>query len=84
MIQLQISELMKAKKAEWNRKITINEVADSTGISRMTLFRMMKNSSHNTVTDHLDSLCAFFECELHELVRYVPNSNQQLEQVALK
>ncbi|MFM9834484.1 MAG: helix-turn-helix domain-containing protein [Methylophilaceae bacterium] len=82
MIQLQISELIKAKKVEWNRKITINEVAETTGISRMTLFRMMKNTSHNTVTDHLDSLCTFFDCELHELVRYVPNNHHQIQQAA--
>lgn len=82
MIQLQISELIKAKKIEWNRKITINEVADSTGISRMTLFRMMKNTNHNTVTDHLDSLCTFFECDLNELVRYVPNNHTQTQQAA--
>ncbi len=82
MIYIQISELIKAKKVEWNRKVTINEVAESTGISRMTLFRMMKNTRHNTVTDHLDSLCAFFDCELHELVRYVPNNHHQIQQAA--
>lgn len=80
MIYLQITELIKAKKLEWNRKITLSEIADATGISRMTLFRMMKNKGYNTVTDHLDKLCAFFECELNELVRYVPNSHQRIEQ----
>jgi putative transcriptional regulator len=75
MIYLQITELIKAKKLEWNRKITLSEIADATGISRMTLFRMMKNQGYNTVTDHLDKLCAFFECELYELVKYVPDTH---------
>lgn len=74
MIYLQITELIKAKRLEWNRKITLSEITDATGISRMTLFRMMKNQGYNTVTDHLDKLCAFFECELHELVKYVPSA----------
>jgi len=82
MIYLQITELIKAKKLEWNRKITLSEIADATGISRMTLFRMMKNKGYNTVTDHLDKLCAFFECELHELVRYVPNNHHQIQKAA--
>ena len=82
MINIQIQALIKAKKIEWNRKVTLSEVADATGISRMTLFRMMKNQSYNTVTDYLDSLCTFFECELHELVRYVPNNQYQLQQAA--
>lgn len=78
MIYLQITELIKAKKSEWNRKVTLSEIANATGISRMTLFRMTKNQGYNTVTDHLDKLCAFFECELQELVKYVPNQQKEL------
>lgn len=73
MIYFQISELIDAKKAQWGRHVTLTEVANRTGISRMTLFRMMKNQGYNTVTDHLDKLCEFFECEIHELVKYVPS-----------
>lgn len=82
MIYLQITELIQAKKEQWGRKITLSEIADATGISRMTLFRMTKNQAHNTVTDHLDKLCAFFECELHELVKFVPNSQLNMRAVA--
>jgi putative transcriptional regulator len=73
MIYIQIKEVMKAKKVTWGRKITLNEVAISTGISRTTLFRIMKNEGYSTVTDHIDKLCAFFECEIFELVKYVPD-----------
>jgi len=73
MIHIQIKELIKVKRSEWGRKITLSEIASATGISRMTLFRMANNSGYNTVTDHLDKLCAFFECEISELVKYVPN-----------
>lgn len=73
MIYIQIQEVIKAKKAAWGRKITLNEIAVATGISRTTLFRMMKNQGYSTVTDHLDKLCAFFECEIQELVKYVPD-----------
>ncbi|HEY3299241.1 MAG TPA: helix-turn-helix transcriptional regulator [Methylophilaceae bacterium] len=76
MIYLQISELIEAKKAQWGRHVTLTEVADHTGISRMTLFRMMKNQGYNTVTDHLDKLCEFFECEIHQLVKFVPSPSR--------
>jgi len=39
----------------------------------MTLNRMMRYQGYNTVTDHLDKLCSYFECDLNELVRYVPS-----------
>jgi putative transcriptional regulator len=74
MICIQIKELIKVKKELWGRKVTLSEVALATGISRMTLFRMANNKGYNTVTDHLDKLCAFFECEIHELISYIPDS----------
>lgn len=80
MIHLQIKELIAAKAAQSGRKITINEVAQATGISRMTLNRMMRNEGYSTVTNHIDLLCSYFQCELSELVRYVPSpeaSNSQ-------
>ncbi len=75
MIHLQIKELIAAKTAQWGRRITLLEVANATGISRMTLSRMMRHQGYNTVTDHLDKLCTYFQCDLNELVRYVPSQS---------
>jgi putative transcriptional regulator len=75
MIHLQIKELIAAKSAQWGRRITLLEVANATGISRMTLNRMMRQQGYNTVTDHLDKLCTYFQCDLNELVRYTPTLN---------
>ncbi|MFT7228805.1 MAG: putative transcriptional regulator [Methylophilaceae bacterium] len=74
MINIEIKAMMKAKTAAWDRRITLNELAKATGISRMTLSRMINNKSYSTVTNHLDMLCQFFECELHELIKYVPEN----------
>ncbi len=73
MIHLQIKELIAAKAAQWGRRITLLEVANATGISRMTLNRMMRQKGYNTVTDHLDKLCTYFQCDLNELVSYTPS-----------
>lgn len=70
MIYIEIKAMMKAKAVAWGRKITLNELANATGISRMTLSRMINNRGYSTVTSHLDKLCQFFECELHELIKY--------------
>lgn len=74
MIYIQIKEVMKEKRIVWGRKITLCEVAIATGISRTTLFRIMKNEGYSTVTDHIDKLCAFFGCDVFELVKYVPDT----------
>lgn len=77
MIYIQIKDVMKAKKIAWGRRITLNELAKATGISRMTLSRMVNNQGYSTVTNHLDKLCAFFECELHERIKYVPDNQSK-------
>ncbi len=75
MIYLNIQELIASRQVQWGRKVTLTGVSDATGISRMTLHRMIHQKSHNTITDHLDKLCDFFRCDLTELVKYVPNTN---------
>jgi putative transcriptional regulator len=74
MIYIEIKEMMRVKAAAWGRKITLNELASATGISRMTLSRMINNRGYSTVTDQLDKLCHFFGCDIHELVKFVPDT----------
>ncbi len=74
MIYIQIKEVIQAKSIAWGRRITLSELANATGISRMTLSRMVNNRGYSTVTDQLDKLCTFFECELNELITYVPDN----------
>ena len=74
MIYIQIKEVIQAKSIAWGRRITLNELANATGISRMTLSRMVNNQGYSTVTDQLDKLCTFFECEIQELVKFLPNN----------
>lgn len=82
MIYIQIKEVMQAKRVAWGRRITLNELATATGISRMTLSRMVNNEGYSTVTDQLDKLCTFFECEIQELVRFVPDTQLRNQAVA--
>ena len=82
MIYIQIQDVLKAKRKAWGRKITLNEVSVATGISRTTLFRIMKNEGYSTVTDQLDKLCTFFECEINELVKFVPDSLLKTQKTA--
>ncbi|QDC43541.1 helix-turn-helix domain-containing protein [Methylophilus medardicus] len=73
MIIINLQAMIFAKQVEWKRHITLKEVADTTGISRMTLHRMVKNPSYNACTEHLDKLCAYFSCEISALLHWQPN-----------
>jgi putative transcriptional regulator len=73
MIQIQIKQLLAVKQQQWGKHITLTEVSNETGISRMTLHRALKNQQYKLSTDSIDRLCAFFKCDLTDLLRYVPD-----------
>lgn len=72
MIVINLQAIIFAKQVEWKRHITLKEIAESTGISRMTLHRMVKNPGYNACTGHLAKLCNYFNCELGSLIQWRP------------
>ncbi len=73
MLRLKIKELMARKEFAEGRRVMISEIAESVGIHRVTLSRMINRRGFSTKTDYLDRLCAFFDCRIEDLVEYVPD-----------
>lgn len=71
MIRFKLAEQIEKKQFRESRRITIQEVAQATGINRMTLSKILNHRGYSTGTDNLDSLCAYFACELTDLAEYV-------------
>lgn len=55
------------------RRVTFQEIAEATGLNRMTLSKMANHHGANVQTDALDRLCTFFRCRIDELVVHVPD-----------
>jgi putative transcriptional regulator len=75
MIRYRIQELLAEKHFREGRRITLKEVAATTGISRVTLSKMVNQRGYGTLTDHLDRLCRYFDCPVGELAEYVPDED---------
>lgn len=73
MIQIQIKQLLAVKQQQWGKVITLTEVSERAGISRMTLHRALKNQQYKLSTASIDRLCSFFKCDLTDLLRCVPD-----------
>ncbi len=73
MIRYRIQELLAEKQFKEGRRVTLIELAEATGISRVTLSKMVNQRGYGTLTDHLDKLCAFFECRIEQLAEYIPD-----------
>jgi putative transcriptional regulator len=71
MIRFRIQELLAEKHFKEGRRITINELSVETGINRVSLSKMINARSYSTVTDNIDKLCKFFDCQVQDLMEYV-------------
>ncbi|ETX09704.1 XRE family transcriptional regulator [Marinomonas ushuaiensis DSM 15871] len=73
MLRFKIKELLSKKSFDENRRITIGEVAEKTGVSRVTISKMANQKGYNTVTDNVNNLCQYFSCEVDDLVEFIPD-----------
>ncbi|GAA0228848.1 helix-turn-helix domain-containing protein [Marinomonas primoryensis] len=72
MLRFKLKELLAEKSFQEDRRITMVEVSEKTGINRITLSKMANQKGYSTVTDNLDKLCAYFDCTLSDLAEYIP------------
>jgi len=75
MLRFKIKEMIGNKEFADGRRITIGEVAEAAGIHRMTLSKMINQRGYNTGTENLDRLCKFFDCEISDLLEYIPDED---------
>ena len=76
MLRIHLKELIAEKEFQENRRVTIMEISEQTGINRMTLSKIINHRGHNIVTDNLDRLCAYFGCPIEKLVTYIEDTDQ--------
>jgi DNA-binding Xre family transcriptional regulator len=72
MLRFKLKERIADKEFKERRRISLVEVAETTGIGRITLSRML-NRGTNVRSDTLEKLCAYFGCRIEELVEYIPD-----------
>ena len=73
MVRFRLAEQIEKKQFQESRRITVQEVAEATGVNRMTLSKILNHKGYSTGTDILDRLCTYFGCRIEELVEYVPD-----------
>ncbi len=71
MIRFKLAEQIEKKQFKESRRITIQEVAEATGINRMTLSKILNHRGYSTGTDNLDKLCTFFHCPIEDLIEHL-------------
>jgi putative transcriptional regulator len=72
VIRFKLGEQIEKKQFRESRRVTIQEVAEATGVNRMTLSKILNQKGYSTGTDILDRLCGYFSCSIEDLVEYLP------------
>lgn len=68
MIRVMLKQMLDEKSFRERRRITLNEVAEATGISRPTLTRIANTPGYSTNTDTVAALCKYFVCKPGDLL----------------
>lgn len=72
MIRFKLAEQIEKKQFKESRRITIQEVAEASGVNRMTLSKILNRRGYSTGTDIVDKLCTYFDCSVADLLEHVP------------
>jgi putative transcriptional regulator len=68
IVQSNLSILMGQKSQREGRRITLRTVSDETKISRHTVYAIADNSIKEYPKTAIERLCAYFDCDLHDLL----------------
>jgi len=74
MIRFKLGEMIEKKQFAEGRRVTINEVAMTTGLNRMTLSKILNQKGYGTGTETIDKLCQYFGCRVEDLLEYIDSN----------
>ncbi len=73
MLRYKLKELTAEKEFRERRRVTVQEIAEGTGITRNTLSKMLNQHGASVRSENLDRLCTYFACKIEDLVEHVPD-----------
>ncbi len=74
MIRYHLKHLIADMELSLGRRISLGEIAEKTGIHMSTLSRIANQKAANTTIGNLEKICLFFDCNIQDLVEFVPEN----------
>ena len=71
MLRFKLKERIADLEFRERRRVTLQEIAEHTGLNRMTLSKLANQHGAVVRTDVIDRLCAYFGCRIEDLVEHV-------------
>lgn len=74
MLRFKLKERIAELEFRERRRVTLQEIAEATGLNRMTLSKLANHHGSNVQTEVIDRLCTYFKCRVEELVEHISES----------
>ena len=74
MLRFKLKERIADLEFQERRRVPLQEIAEATGLNRMTLSKLVNQHGANVQTDVVDKLCNYFQCRVEELVEHIPDA----------
>ncbi len=74
MMRFLLKERIAEKEFHEKRRITVEEVARETNISRHTLSRIMNTFGYVAKTDAIDKLCSYFGVQAGKIMEHIEDT----------
>ena len=73
MLRFKIKERIADLEFRERRRVPLQEIAEATGLNRMTLSKLVNQHGANVQTDVVDKLCSYVGCRIEDLVEHMPD-----------
>jgi putative transcriptional regulator len=70
-IKFKLKERIADVEFRERRTLMLKDVAEATGIHRVTLSKLANNKRYDVRVSTIDRLCAYFDCGVGDLLEYV-------------
>ena len=77
MIIYHLKDLMHQESNKLGIRITYDDIAKTTGISKVTLSRLSSIKGHNPRADIIEKLCNYFNCTPNDLISIYPDEKPE-------
>jgi putative transcriptional regulator len=77
MIRIRLKEAIDKLKSETGERMTYEQLALDTGLSRATIESIASRSSYNASLKVIDTLCATLRTSPAELLEYIPSKRDK-------
>ncbi|WP_434143227.1 helix-turn-helix domain-containing protein [Photobacterium leiognathi] len=73
MIKYKIRALIQQHPLHNGRKVTLTYLAENVGVQSSAMSKIANNKGYNTSVSTIEALCKFFNCNVEDVMEYVPD-----------